>query len=142
TGNAPFAWILGRRYEELHGIDLSSEAADIARAKGYKMQVGLIEECIQDLGPASFDLVFSRHVLEHVSDPDGVVEACYALTTPGGWNLHAVPMPPYTDPVHITEFWPHEWARLFQRVGFTVYESRRVSVLGHEEIQIKAQRPD
>jgi SAM-dependent methyltransferase len=46
------------------GWDLSRESREISRARGIT-----IFETLAEVPPSSFDLVFSRHTLEHVSDP-------------------------------------------------------------------------
>ncbi|NNE74652.1 MAG: class I SAM-dependent methyltransferase [Acidimicrobiales bacterium] len=56
---------------------------------------------LQALGfaPASFDWIFSSHVMEHVPDPDRAFAEAHRVLRPGGALVFSVPMVPSGDTV-------------------------------------------
>jgi SAM-dependent methyltransferase len=61
------------------GWDLSRESREISRSRG----ITVFEE-LGDVPSDSFDLVFSRHTLEHVPDPPRYLEDARRFAKPGG----------------------------------------------------------
>jgi SAM-dependent methyltransferase len=49
-----------------------------------------VTECVQDLGPATYDLIVSNAVLEEMYDPTPVFEAQGRLLRPGGLMIHKI----------------------------------------------------
>lgn len=68
------------------GWDISSEARAIARKKG----VNVYEE-LTDIPLAQWDIVFCRHVLEHVENPLSTLRFLRSLVAPGGSLLLVLP---------------------------------------------------
>jgi ubiquinone/menaquinone biosynthesis C-methylase UbiE len=66
----------------LAGCEISSFAAEAARAKGYDISVGSFEDL--DFAPESYDLVFLIQVLEHLNDPPGAIAKIARMLRPGG----------------------------------------------------------
>jgi SAM-dependent methyltransferase len=68
---------------EIHGIDIAEDRAQIATSRGVRVKTG-------DLGSrfpyydASFDLVVSNQVIEHLADTDNFVREAYRVLKPGG----------------------------------------------------------
>jgi 2-polyprenyl-3-methyl-5-hydroxy-6-metoxy-1,4-benzoquinol methylase len=90
-GSATLLGILKRRGFEVQGFDASAEASRIAReVDGVDVAVGtrLHEGAFAD---ASFDVVTLFHVLEHVTDPRGVLAAARKILRPGGCLVLQVP---------------------------------------------------
>lgn len=129
---------LSKRFNVLHGIDLNPEACQRAERLGYQTECSEIRDLTDVYQRNTFDVVFSRHVLEHLEHPEETVASMARVLVPGGWALHEMPMPPYFEPAHIAELYPHEWARCFQRAGFTVYELKRLRFLGIDYFHVKA----
>lgn len=71
------------------GIDLSEQLIDIARLhlleSGLKAEYRVISaEAMAAERPAGFDAVTCMEMLEHVPDPQAIVQACFELLKPGG----------------------------------------------------------
>jgi SAM-dependent methyltransferase len=86
----------GRTLEELvdygtvAGLELSPDAADVARGRGLgEVQVGRLEEL--PWPSESFDLITCLDVIEHVPDDRAALRELRRVTTPGGWLLATVP---------------------------------------------------
>jgi SAM-dependent methyltransferase len=145
SGEGGVAMALGARHPELEveGVEVSPTNTKIAkqlnRFRNVRFRQGLAEEVDRYFPPASFDLVYSFAVLEHVRDVDETVRAIEAVLRPGGRFAFVVPMhefrvtgpiPDYT-PLHgyadhcrvFTEAELHE--RFGRRPGF-----RLVKLLG------------
>jgi 2-polyprenyl-3-methyl-5-hydroxy-6-metoxy-1,4-benzoquinol methylase len=72
------------------GIEINSEAVEAARRDGLDMRQMTLE-AFRASGPQRFDRVVSFQVLEHVSDPIGMIEDMWALTEDTGRLCYAVP---------------------------------------------------
>lgn len=120
-----------RSLDAVHGLDPRVEvciAPNLAEA---------------NLEPASFDAVVCRHVLEHLRDPVGSLEAMRRLLKPGGVlflevpNVESVQSRVFRDhwlhrdpPRHLTHFTPAALRALLLRTGFAIDELRsRFSVV-------------
>ncbi len=72
-----------RRGWTVQGVELSPPAAEYSiRELGLPVFQGLLEEA--PFGPASFDIALADNVLEHVTDPVGVLTQLRELLRPGG----------------------------------------------------------
>ncbi len=98
SGEGGVAMALGARHPELQveGVEVSATNAKIARQlnrfKNVRFRQGLAEEVDRYFPPASFDLVYSFAVLEHVRDVDATLRAIEAVLRPGGRFAFVVPM--------------------------------------------------
>jgi SAM-dependent methyltransferase len=78
------------RYGQVHGIELSPEAAEVARARGSgEVRVGRLEELPWD--DATFDLITCLDVIEHTPDDRVTLRELRRVSKPGGWLLVTVP---------------------------------------------------
>jgi SAM-dependent methyltransferase len=78
------------RYGEVHGIELSEEAAAVARDRGQgEVRVGRLEELPWDDG--TFHLITCLDVLEHTPDDRVTMRELHRVTAPGGWLVLTVP---------------------------------------------------
>jgi SAM-dependent methyltransferase len=75
---------------ELHGIELSAAAAEVARRRGHRVVTGRFE-VDNELEPGSFDLILAAHVIEHVDDPRRFMQHAADLLAPGGLFIPATP---------------------------------------------------
>lgn len=81
--------------EVLHGVEISERAAEGARAKGYAVSIGTIDEV--ELAQSGYDLVFLQQVIEHVYAPDRVLEKLAGALAPGGLLVLDTPTPECLD---------------------------------------------
>lgn len=131
---------LQKRFKTLWGIDLNPEACQRNERLGYNMIKDVIGELDKFFIPDTFDCVFSRHCLEHLDKPLKTLNSIPKILKKGGWSLHEVPIPPYYEPAHIAEYYPHEWAVAIQLSGLTVYEAEIVNFLGIKYLHLKARK--
>jgi len=79
-----------QRYGSVSGIELSSQAAELARARGdFDVRIGRLEELPWD--PQTFDLVTCMDVIEHTPDDRATLRELRRVCKPGGWLLLTVP---------------------------------------------------
>lgn len=87
-GTGSIAVLLAGEGYEVHGVDLSGAMVAAARAKASKagVTVGLEhgDAAVPPWEPSSFDVVFARHVLWALPDPEAVVARWTTLLRPGG----------------------------------------------------------
>jgi 2-polyprenyl-3-methyl-5-hydroxy-6-metoxy-1,4-benzoquinol methylase len=76
------------RLKRAYGTEFNGQALQMARSKGLEV-FGL--ETDMKRWEASFDAVFSFHVLEHVADPVAFIKEISALAKPGGKICISVP---------------------------------------------------
>jgi SAM-dependent methyltransferase len=74
---------------QVEGVEPSSEAVAIARAKGLRVVCGRLEDA--EVGQAGRDLVAMWMVLEHVPNPRELLERIARILKPGGQLALSVP---------------------------------------------------
>lgn len=86
----------GRTLEELadyghvSGIELSPDAAEMARGRGrFDVRIGRLEELPWEA--ATFDLITCLDVIEHTPDDRATLRELRRVCKPGGWLLVTVP---------------------------------------------------
>jgi SAM-dependent methyltransferase len=78
------------RYGQVRGIELSPEAAGVARSRGHgEVVTGPLEQLPWD--DATFDLITCLDVLEHVPDERAAMQELARVCKPGGWTVLTVP---------------------------------------------------
>ncbi len=112
-----------------HGVEISPTAAAAARAHATVFQGPLEESPYAD---GSFDVVLMRSVIEHLTDPVGVVRRIHRILKPLG---HFIVSTPNFDsaaarrfgknyrllhPLHIAMFSDRSLIRMLEDLGFTV----------------------
>ncbi len=75
---------------EVTGLDLSSASLQTAKLHLHEsgQQVNYQQQSIEDFAaenPESQDVVCCLEMLEHVPDPDSIIDACLKALKPGGW---------------------------------------------------------
>jgi 2-polyprenyl-3-methyl-5-hydroxy-6-metoxy-1,4-benzoquinol methylase len=114
---------------ETYGIEMSEDAAEIARSRGHQVVAGRFE-VDTELPAGTFDLILAYHVIEHVDDPRGFAARAAELLAPGGLFVVATPNFDSLDVRLFKRFWggnhfPRHWtfydarsmARLAENVG-------------------------
>jgi len=78
------------RYGEAVGLEIAPQALEFARRRGVK---DLVQGSITDppFAPASFDLVLSLDVIEHVDNDVQILESLFEVVRPGGYLIVTVP---------------------------------------------------
>lgn len=90
-GGGILADSMARKGASVVGIDLSAKALRVAQLHALEARTTGVEyreisvEMLAAEQPGSFDAVTCMEMLEHVPDPDSVVQACAQLVKPGGW---------------------------------------------------------
>jgi 2-polyprenyl-3-methyl-5-hydroxy-6-metoxy-1,4-benzoquinol methylase len=87
-GPGNFLELAKSHVQEACGIESSQTAMQLARSKGFKVYGAKRNN---DSLAASFDAVFSFHVLEHVADPVGFVREISSMARPDGKICISVP---------------------------------------------------
>jgi SAM-dependent methyltransferase len=67
---------------EIHGIEISPDRAEMAKSRGVRAKVGNLSKRFP-YHDASFDLVVSNQVIEHVEETDNFVREAYRVLRPG-----------------------------------------------------------
>jgi SAM-dependent methyltransferase len=123
------AW-LGRHFQRYTGLDGSPEAVDAARAAGREVMLADVEESLP-FDDASFDGVVLKDLLEHVTDPVGVVREVHRVLRPGGRVFASSPDAQrwvWDDYTHRRPFTRKSFRLLFSDQGF------QVERLGYESV--------
>ncbi len=89
-GGGVFSEALAQQGATVTGIDLAEDSLEVAKLHLYESQLDITYlqtsvETFADQHPEGFDVVVSMEMLEHVPDPQSVVNACAQLLKPGGW---------------------------------------------------------
>lgn len=74
-------------WQRVEGIELVPAAAAEARAHGDVVHCGPLEQILESYDDATFDVIVSSMVMEHLTDPFGVVRRIAAKLKPGGQFL-------------------------------------------------------
>ena len=80
---------LARRGAEVTGIDLAEASIAVAREHAGASGLAIDYQCVAteamaQRAPKSFDVVCCLEMLEHVPDPEDIINACADLLRPGG----------------------------------------------------------
>ena len=118
-------------YATQKGVEYDERACEAARSLGFEVRPGTAESIPYD--DESFDVVFVRHVIEHVLDPARAIAEALRVLRPGGLlslltpNAAARMHERYGAywrglecPRHLQLFTPDSLARLVARAGATV----------------------
>ena len=112
SGEGGAALAVGARHPWLRvdGVEVSETNVTLARQlnrfPNVTFRVGLLEEVHQLFPPATFDLVYSFAVLEHVRDVDATLASMLTVLKPGGRLCFVVPMHEFVAAGPIPEYEP------------------------------------
>jgi SAM-dependent methyltransferase len=76
---------------ECAGVEINPAVAAQARARGYDVASGTLEEFDMSGHTGRYDIVSMYHVIEHVIDPALVMRKAFDLLRPGGYILGQTP---------------------------------------------------
>lgn len=121
-GDGTFAKAFSELGMEVHGIDIS-EAAENNLGKNL-----IIHDLLKKPYPfkeASFDFVFSKSVVEHLREPDILIDEAYRVLKLGGMLIcmapswkHSFNEAFYIDHTHVTPFTRHSLETVCELSGF------------------------
>lgn len=88
-GGGILAEALARQGAKVTGIDMAEASLEVARLHGLESGLSVdyqlsTAEAFAEQHPAQFDVVTCLEMLEHVPEPQSVVDACARLVKPGG----------------------------------------------------------
>jgi 2-polyprenyl-3-methyl-5-hydroxy-6-metoxy-1,4-benzoquinol methylase len=116
-------------YLNCHGIEPSGTSAEYSQSRGLDVIQGQANECHSHPN-APFDVIFSRHVLEHVIDLEDTLNSIKEAVKPGGLVYLSVPNIEFEDVVSAAHYIPHyrqfsalSLACLLDKSGFSIIES-------------------
>ena len=131
---ADLDWARQRGWD-VHGLELSQSAVEIAQKQGLDVQCSTFENA--NLSANSFDCIIMSQVLEHLYSPRLALQRCHQLLRPGGLILLAVPkFDSWTRhamgnfwhnlqfPIHLYHFNQPVLERMVHDAGFQVHEVR------------------
>lgn len=136
-------WSLLKQYMDsdgqLQGIDLYEPLVLKAQAAGLNVVVGFVEQ--MTFPSNEYDLVCSRHVMEHLGDlPKGIAEIL-RVTKPGGYIAHVTPnMLVDDEPAHLNHFDVAGWSTIWRSVGLEIISAERHPFNGGE-VHIVGRKP-
>lgn len=123
---------------QVEGVDFDPAAVEQARRKGLTVHLGKLKEL--KLPDESFDAITACHVVEHITDPIGMLRECRRLLKPSGvlvlitpnagsWGhqLFGRDWRGLEPPRHLRLFTPSSLTTMVQRGGFGVRECRTSS---------------
>jgi SAM-dependent methyltransferase len=124
-----------------YGLELNPTAAVKARGKGHAIFDRLLPDIPADACPGGFDLITLFQVLEHVSDPVGILKQASARLKPGGYVSIAVPSksgiyrftqwdPAQWPPHHISRWCLRDFQTLSKQSGLRLADAGGDILLG------------
>lgn len=126
---------------EVEGLEVSEQAASVARERyGLPMHVGSMADLVGT--SYGFDVITMWDVLEHVRDPNRVVEGVYSLLNGNGMLIIRVPNIGSLEarlfnkhwtgldvPRHLYHFSERSLSQLLSRRGFRIAHKRRLAAM-------------
>src|SRR5262245_39068777 len=114
------------------GIDLYRPLVSLAQKAGLHIVEGYVED--MNMYPDdSFDLVCSRHVMEHLGDVDRGIREIRRILSSGGFSAHVTPdLPVDPEPAHLNKFVASEWADIWASYGFQILMATKLDFHGGE----------
>ncbi len=81
-GNGAFLKLAARMGWDAAGIDFDEKAVQVARAQGLEVRCGSVAELLHE--NVRYDAITISHVIEHVHDPNLLLQQLFSLLRPGG----------------------------------------------------------
>ena len=114
--------LLRRYFNDVVGVDLNEESIKIARGFNYTCEVGFIEKL--PFYDSAFDVVLSRHVLEHTVDPALALKEISRVLRPGGITANITPHYfPDPEPAHLSQLTLDQWLSIYKETRFQIISS-------------------
>ena len=127
-GDGAILGLLASAGAQVTGVDSEPSALDQARRMfGERKLEGRFESRVEDLDAVPFDAVILAEVIEHVDEPEPLLERIKKHLAPAGRFVLTTPirlLETSLDPHHVHEFWPAELQTLLEKHFDTVTLSR------------------
>lgn len=114
------------------GIEINEDMVRVGREQGFEIFSGTLENLEVDNQENKYDIITMYHVLEHVEEPDIVMEHVFRMLRPGGFVIGQLPVKDswehkifedkwagYHYPRHLQIFSRNGLKALFENAGFT-----------------------
>jgi SAM-dependent methyltransferase len=110
------------------GLDISAYALGVISAARPSAPLVRANAASLPIRADSQDAVVASEVLEHLREPELLIEGAYRCLVPGGWVVATSPNPrgdflpgysAWADRTHVSVFPPWRWAELFRAAGFS-----------------------
>jgi len=123
-------------------VEFDSGAAEVARRKGHQVIVGQLSA--ETFPNGSFNAICMHHVIEHLHDPNELMQVCFDLLKPDG--VLAIVTPnfdsfgsmiygddwyPLDPPRHLVLFTPDSLSQRLRTLGFKTVTTHRSSFGSH-----------
>jgi SAM-dependent methyltransferase len=133
-------WCAPDQLCELWGIDLYEPFVMEAQRQGKAIALGFVED-MSMFFEGQFDLVCSRHVMEHLGDVDQGIDEILRVTASGGYIAHVTPdMPIDEEPAHLNKWNRARWAAKWTQHDIKIISATRHPFNGGE-VHIVGQKP-
>lgn len=106
-GDGAFLDLAARAGMQTHGLEFNRAAVEKTRAKGHRVWSELLDQLSVEQTGGKFDLITLFQVVEHVSDPVGLMNSARRFLAPGGFISIAVPSA--QGVYRLVPFDPHQW---------------------------------
>lgn len=126
-----FMYTMAQQGWQVAGIEPDSKSAEKARALGYSVYTGTLEDAPKP--PLQYDLVVGWMVVEHLHAPVASLRKLHEWVKPGGWLAISVPNAASLEfrifkdawfalqvPTHISHFTPRTITQILQHSGWKV----------------------
>jgi len=121
-GNGEISRILKELGNDVYGIDASDSAKKHLKDKLFKVD---LQSDIYPFEENTFDIVFSKSVVEHLQEPDHMLKEAYRVLKKGGviitmtpsWQ-HSYKYQFYIDHTHVTPFIKYSLKTIHELEGF------------------------
>jgi SAM-dependent methyltransferase len=124
-------------FRELEGLEVNETAAATARAAGFTVHTGLIDDFVPE---KRYDVAILSNVLEHSLDPRKMLRDVHRVLAPGGqvwiscpnsqsWlrNAFGLSWLNWHVPFHISHFAPRTLTSLLGDAGFNTVEMKQIT---------------
>jgi 2-polyprenyl-3-methyl-5-hydroxy-6-metoxy-1,4-benzoquinol methylase len=106
-GIGAFAYLAKEAGFEVHGVEIDDECCRFLNDVVGIQAIHVADPRLALRPPASYDVIALWHVIEHLPDPWGVIEAAAACLRPGGFVVIATPNPESLQFQLFARFWTH-----------------------------------
>ena len=90
-GDGSFSAVLANFSDRVYGVDIAKKAVDLARKKGIKAHVTDVDTEKLPFKKDFFEIIFCGEIIEHLFDPDHLLDEMYRVLKPKGILIITTP---------------------------------------------------